>query len=133
MRSAEHDRDSGPDPPELEYLASAPIRQATLEQLGAALPAGPLYVHVDADISDPAQLPELRYPAPGGPRPAEVTGVLGGLLGTRRVTAVGIASIWHPGTAREHASAPTYRPHSTGDPMPNDPGGRIRWPLPPRR
>jgi arginase len=85
------------DPPEAEYLASAPIRQTNLEQLGASLPVGALYAHVDADITDPAQLPGLRFPAPGGPSLAGVTGVLRELLRTGRVAALGIACTWHPG------------------------------------
>jgi arginase len=61
------------DPPEVAYLAQAPIRRAGVTDLGAAeLPAGPLYAHVDLDVIDPAEVPGLRYPAPGGPGPAEV-------------------------------------------------------------
>lgn len=85
------------DPPELEYLARAPIRRARLEELDAALPEGPLHVHIDMDIAGPAWLPGLRYPAPGGPGLAVVAGVLRGLLGTGRSAAVGIACTWHPG------------------------------------
>jgi arginase len=61
------------------------------------LPGGPLYVHLDLDVTDPAEVPGLRYPASGGPGLAQVTGALQMLLGTGRVAAVGIACTWHPG------------------------------------
>jgi arginase len=61
------------------------------------LPGGPLYVHVDLDVIDPGHVPGLRYPAPGGPGPDEVARVLGLLLATGRVAAVGLACTWHPG------------------------------------
>ena len=58
------------DPPEVTYLASAQIKCRQVADLTAAdLPAGPLYVHVDLDVIDAAELPGLRYPAPGGPGP----------------------------------------------------------------
>ena len=63
------------DPPEVTYLASAPVRRAEVGDLDAArVPDGPLYVHVDLDVIDSGDLPGLRYPAPGGPGPADVAG-----------------------------------------------------------
>jgi arginase len=86
------------DPPEVAYLARAPIGRTEVGDLdAAALPGGPLYVHLDLDVIDPASVPGLRYPAPGGPGPADVAGALRMLLATDRVAAVGIACTWHPG------------------------------------
>jgi arginase len=86
------------DPPEAVYLAGARIGRADVADLGAAvLPDGPLYVHLDVDVIDPAGVPGLRYPAPGGPGGTEVTEALRMLLATGRVAAVGIACTWHPG------------------------------------
>jgi arginase len=96
------------DPPEVAYLAGAPIRRAEVADLDASgLPAGPLYVHVDLDVIDPVDLPGLRYPAPGGPGPAEVADALRALLGTNRVATVGIACTWYPG----HGAAATVDPY----------------------
>ena len=106
------------DPPEAAYLAGARIRQVQVEELdtgdrpagdrpGGDLPAGPLYLHVDLDVVDSAQLPGLRYPAPGGPGPAQVAGALRAVLGTGRVAAVGIACTWYPG----HSAADRIRPY----------------------
>lgn len=86
------------DPPEVTYLSTAPLRRAgtgTLTEAG--LPDGPLYVHLDLDVIDPAHVPGLRYPAPGGPDPAEITRALRRVLDTGRVAAVGIACTWYPG------------------------------------
>jgi arginase len=86
------------DPPEVSYLAAAPIRRADVAGLGAAdLPDGPLYVHLDLDVADPAAVPGLRLPVPDGPGLARVGGALRLLLGTGRVAAVGVACTWHPG------------------------------------
>lgn len=80
------------DPPEVTYLNDALIGRAEVAGLdAAALPDGPLYVHLDLDVIDPSAVPGLRYPAPGGPGCAEVATALGMLLGTGRVAAVGIA------------------------------------------
>jgi arginase len=62
----------------------------------------PLYVRLDLDVIDPAAVPGLRYPAPGGPGVADVAGALGTVLATGRAAAVGIACTWHPG---HHAAA----------------------------
>jgi arginase len=96
------------DPPEVSYLAGARIRRSEVGELDAAgLPDGPLYVHLDLDVIDAAQLPGLRFPAPGGPSPAQVTGALSALLGTGRVAAIGVACTWYPG----HSAADRVRQH----------------------
>ena len=96
------------DPPEVTYLAAAAIRRAEVTGLRAAdLPDGPLYVHLDLDVADPAGVPGLRYPAPGGPGPEQVADALRLLLGTGRVAAVGVACTWHPG----HGAAAAIGPH----------------------
>jgi arginase len=96
------------DPPEVSYLAGAQIRRCEVGELDAAhLPGGPLYVHLDLDVIDPAQLPGLRFPAPGGPGPAQLAGALNALLGTGRVAAIGVACSWYPG----HSAAAQIRDH----------------------
>ena len=100
------------DSPEASYLATARLHRADVDALTPAdLPDGPLYVHVDLDVIDPAELPALRYPASGGVSSAQLTAALRMLLGTGRVAAVGLACTWYPGhpapvvLARDLASA----------------------------
>jgi arginase len=96
------------DPPEVTYLAGAAIGRAGVTDLDpAGVPDGPLYVHLDLDVIDPAVLPGLRLPVPGGVAPADVADALGRLLATGRVAAVGIACTWRPG----HDDAARLRPH----------------------
>lgn len=96
------------DPPEVVYLASARIARTEVAGLdAAALPDGPLYIHLDLDVIDAAEVPGLRYPAPAGPDAAAVAGALRMLLSTGRIAAVGIACTWHPG----HRAAAGIGPH----------------------
>jgi arginase len=86
------------DPPEVTYLDQSQIRRREVTDLAVAdLPDGPLYVHVDLDVVDGAQLPGLRYPTPRGPDVGHVADALSLLLGTGRVAAFGIACSWFPG------------------------------------
>jgi arginase len=86
------------DPPEVSYLAASAIRQLDVAGVAAAgLPDLPLYVHVDLDVLDPGEVPGLRYPAPGGPAPAQLAGALRTLLATGRVAAITLACTWYPG------------------------------------
>jgi arginase len=98
------------DPPEVSYLDGALIGRAEVAGLAAAaLPDGPLYVHLDLDVIDPSAVPGLRYPAPGGPGRAELAAALGLLLATGRVAGVGIACTWHPGHAAAAAIDPDLK------------------------
>ena len=100
------------DPPEVNYLAGAAIRTCDVAALDPAapdpveLPGGPLYVHLDGDVIDAAEIPGLRYPAPGGPGRAAVANALRTLLRTGRVAAVGLACTWQPGHGAAAAIAP---------------------------
>jgi arginase len=95
------------DPPEAAYLAGAAIGRAGVADLDpAAMPDGPLYVHLDLDVIDPAFLPGLLYPAPGGAAPADVAQALGRLVATGRVAAVGVACTWRPGQGDAARIAP---------------------------
>jgi arginase len=95
------------DPPEVTYLDQAPIRRRQVSDLTVAeLPDGPLYVHVDLDVIDAAQLPGLRYPTPAGPDAGQVADALSLLFGTGRVAAVGIACSWFPGRGAARLIAP---------------------------
>src|SRR5690606_11960693 len=61
-----------PDPAEAEYLGRAPIvalREPTPETLVAAVTAtgaGSVYLHIDLDVLDPAQIEGLGFPEPFG-------------------------------------------------------------------
>ena len=86
------------DPPEVEYLATAAIRRHGVSGLAAdALPDGPIYLHLDVDVVDCAEVPGLRYPAPGGPDLDAVATALRTVLATGRVAAFGVACTWYPG------------------------------------
>lgn len=86
------------DPPEAEYLASAPVQRSTVAELSAGtLPSGPLLVNLDLDVIDPAELPGLRYPAPGGPDASAVLRAAHTVLASGRVAALNVACTWHPG------------------------------------
>ncbi|MBN2471236.1 MAG: arginase family protein [Anaerolineae bacterium] len=59
----------------------------------AALPTGPLYIHLDTDVIDPFELPGMSYPAPDGPSVRRVQAALERV--TREGHPVGILfSLW---------------------------------------
>jgi arginase len=96
------------DPPEAAYLAASAIGRSSVAGLVVeALPPGPLYVHLDLDVVDPAGLPGLRFPAAGGPAVSTVAAALRRIVDTGRVVALGLACTWHQG---QHA-ANRIRPH----------------------
>lgn len=59
------------------------------------LPDGDLYLHIDIDICDPTVVPDLLFPAPGGPGLDAVVDVVRRLMTTGRVVAVDLAATWH--------------------------------------
>jgi arginase len=85
------------DPPEAEFLATARVGRATVQELETGtLPDGPLILHVDADVVDPAELPGLLFPAPGGPTASQTVDAVHRVLATGRVAVLNLACPWHP-------------------------------------
>ncbi len=83
------------DPPEQEWLAASAVRRIPVAEVGPDLLGGrPLIVHVDLDVVDPAELPGLMFPAPGGPSATDVIAAVRRL--TDRAVALHIACPWHP-------------------------------------
>lgn len=95
------------DPPERDYLDGSAVRRSSVTGLDAELlPDGPLYLHLDLDVVDAAQVPGLLFPVGSGPAIDEVAAAVRRVIGTERVAAVGVACTWHPG----HDAAARVRP-----------------------
>jgi arginase len=96
------------DPGEREALEAAPIRRFRLDQLASApLPPGPWYVHLDLDVLDPAALPPLRFPVPGGPSLAQLGEALRRLARRGSIAAMGVGcTLTSQGLAAPDALAP---------------------------
>lgn len=84
------------DPGERKLVAASDIQHVPLDKVAAALPAGPIYLHLDTDILDASAAPAFHYPVTGGPSAAELHRVLGGILATGRVVAISITAAWDP-------------------------------------
>jgi arginase len=85
------------DPPEAEYLRRSAVRQHAVADLGPEdLPDGPLLLHVDLDVIDPAEVPAMLYPTPGGPSIDTVVEAAHRVLETGRVAALSIGCTWRP-------------------------------------
>jgi arginase len=83
------------DPAEVDYLDHSAIRRSAVTGLDvAALPAGPLILHVDMDVVDGDELPGLLFPASGGPSSSAVVEAVHRVLATGRVTVLNIACTW---------------------------------------
>jgi arginase len=93
------------DPPEVEYLAHAAIRQVPVEDIGDALPPAPVYLHVDVDVTNPDDLPDLLFPAPAGPSLDAVAEAVRSVVAGGGVAAVGIACTYRSGSGAERLLA----------------------------
>ena len=85
------------DPAEAQFLAGSAVRRGAVADLGPdTLPDGPLILHIDVDVVDPAELTGLLFPAPGGPSGSAVIQAAHRVLATGRVTLLDIACPWRP-------------------------------------
>ncbi|MEA2718829.1 MAG: arginase [Candidatus Eremiobacteraeota bacterium] len=100
------------EPAECELLESSAVRRLdTVEMLtGAALPPSPWYVHLDIDVIDPAELPPLRFPAPGGPSANTVANALRALASRGTIAALGLACTFAAKTFDEPDPLERIRP-----------------------
>lgn len=89
------------DPDEQVLLGHSAVERRGVQDLDVEdLPDGDLYLHVDVDVADARDVPDLLYPAPAGPALAEVLETVSRLTRSRRVAAVGLAATWrHDGAA----------------------------------
>lgn len=93
------------DPGERVLVAQSGITHLpdVRQLLNHPLPDGPLYVHFDTDIVNPAEMPAMNYPAPGGPSGETMREVFRHLAATGRVAAVSL-SVWNPDLPNAHRS-----------------------------
>lgn len=99
------------DPGERENVAASAITH--LPDAGRLLepgtiPDGPLYVHFDVDILDPAEAPAMNYPAPGGPSAAQLAEIFRRLAATGRLVALSV-SLWEPELDKDGRTEATVR------------------------
>ena len=84
------------DPGEDRALADSDVRLVSVSEAPDAIPPRrDIYVHVDADVVDPIDMPAMNYPAPGGPPLGDVTAALRAIAATGRVVAFSV-STWNP-------------------------------------
>jgi arginase len=85
------------DPPEVTALATSHLLRGSVADLStAALPPGPLIVHIDLDVVDPDALPGLRFPAPGGPSLQAVAAGIASVAARSEIAALDVAATWRP-------------------------------------
>ena len=97
------------DPAEAEFLATSAIRVVPLDAI--PVPDGPIYLHLDVDVTDPELVPGLMFPAPDGPQLGAVGKAVAELVATGRVVAVALACTWRPGSGGSTAVAETLTEH----------------------
>ena len=96
------------DPAEAAYLhTDGPARVGVDALDAAALPDGPLVLHVDVDVIDAGELPGLLFPAPDGPSTDAVLAAVRRVLAIGRVVAVDIACPWHAAASDQDAAVRT--------------------------
>jgi arginase len=98
------------DPAERDELAASQVRRvpadpaaiiAALDKLGGM----PVYLHLDVDVIDSAELPGLRFPSGTGPALTQIEKCLTAIRATGDVAAACIACAWLP----DHISDRTTR------------------------
>ena len=98
------------DPAERDALTASQVRRvpanpvaitSALHEIGRT----PVYLHLDIDVIDSAQLPGARFPSGPGPSLAQIEECLAAACATANITGAYIACAWLP----EHVSDETSR------------------------
>ena len=103
------------DPAERDALAVSQVRRVPAEPAAITsalreLGRMPVYLHLDVDVIDSAQLPGLRFPSGPGPSVTQIEECLAAVCATADVKAAGIACAWLP----DRVSDPVTREAITG-------------------
>ena len=117
------------DPAERDALTASGVRHVAAgpDAIRAALSGlghKPVYLHVDVNVIDSAQLPGLRFPAGPGPALAQIAECLAAVVATAEVAAACIACAWLP----EHIDDRTTREAVTR--LATAVGADLTWPDP---
>ena len=100
------------DPAERDALAASQVRRvpadpAAITAALAGLGRTPVYLHLDVDVIDSAQLPGLRFPAGPGPAVTQIEECLAAVRTAADVTAACIACAWLPDRVGDRATRET--------------------------
>jgi len=98
------------DPAERDALTASQVRRVPADPAAITSALGrlgrtPVYLHLDVDVIDSAQLPGLRFPSGPGPSITQIEECLAAICTTADVRAACIASAWLP----DHISDQTTR------------------------
>lgn len=97
------------DPAERDALTASQVRRvpadpAAITSALRGLGRTPVYLHLDVDVIDSAQLPGLRFPAGPGPALTQIEECLAAACATTDVKAACIACAWLPDRVSDQAT-----------------------------
>jgi arginase len=97
------------DPAERDALAASQIRRVRADPAAITSALGklgrtPVYLHLDVDVIDSAQLPGLRFPSGSGPSITRIEECLAAVCATADVKAACIACAWLPDRVGDQAT-----------------------------
>ncbi|GAA1705431.1 hypothetical protein GCM10009765_63370 [Fodinicola feengrottensis] len=89
------------DPAERDALAASQVRRVPADPAAITAALGelgrtPVHVHLDVDVIDSSQLPDLRFPSGPGPSLSQIEECLAAACGTADVVGASIACAWLP-------------------------------------
>jgi arginase len=89
------------DPAERDALTASQVRRVPADPAAITAALGglgrmPVYLHLDIDVVDSAQLPGLRFPSGPGPSLTQIEECLTAVCAAADVVAAGIACAWLP-------------------------------------
>ncbi len=89
------------DPAERDALTASQVRRVSADPAAITAALGglgrtPVYLHLDVDVIDSAQLPGLRFPSGPGPSVTQIEQCLAAVCATGDVKAACIACAWLP-------------------------------------
>jgi arginase len=101
------------DRSEIEFLSTEDLQRVTpevdrqMERLSRLVDL--IYVHVDADVLNPDEVPGFNFPEPGGPTSRELAAALRRMFRHPKATAFGVASTPFKNDTEGIARRATYR------------------------